>query len=68
MYAMNVSSITALTLELKPFEPSFLSTVDPRFSWLKHQFLKYFGDWLTTIEVRPGIYKKCEKGKMFISS
>ena len=68
MYAMNVSSTTVLTPELKPFEPSFLSTVDPRISWLKHQLLKYFGDWLTTIEVRPGIYKTCEKGKMFISS
>ena len=53
MYVMNVSSTTALAPELKPFEPPFLPTVDPRFSWLKHQFFKYFGDWLIAIDVRP---------------
>ena len=37
-------------------------------NWLKHQFLKYFEDWLTTIKVRPGVYEKSEKQKMFISS
>ena len=36
--AMNVCSTTILTGELKPFETPFLSTDDPRFSWLKHQF------------------------------
>ena len=41
---MNVSSTTSLTRELKPFEAPFLSTDDPRFSWLKHQNLKYFED------------------------
>ena len=54
------SSTTALTCELKPFDAPFLSTDDPRFSWLK-QFTKYFEDWLTTVEVRPGVYEKFEK-------
>ena len=61
MYAVNVSSRTALTRELKLFEAPFLSTNDPRFSWLKYQILKYLEGWLTTIEVRPGVYEKPEK-------
>ena len=65
---MNVSNTTTLTRELKPFEALFLSTDDPRFSWLKQQFLKYVEDWLTTIKVRPGIYEKSEEQTIFISS
>ena len=63
---MNVSSTTALTRELKPLEAPFLSTDNPRFLWLKYQILIYFEDWLKTIEVRPGVYEKSEKQKMFI--
>ena len=63
---MNVSSTTALTRELKPLEAPFLSTDDPRFLWLKYQILIYFQDWLKTIEVRPGVYEKSEKQKIFI--
>ena len=63
---MNVSSTTALTRELNPLEAPFLSTDDPRFLWLKYQILIYFEDRLKTIEVRPGVYEKSEKQKMFI--
>ena len=35
---MNVSTPAALAHELKPFKAPFLSTDDPQFSWLKHQF------------------------------
>ena len=55
MYTMNDCSTTALMHELKPFEAPFLSTDDPQFLWWKHQILKYFEDWLKTIEVRPGV-------------
>ena len=41
----NVNSKTALTRELKPLEPPFLSTGDPRLLWLKYQILIYFEDW-----------------------
>ena len=37
---MNVSSKTASSRELKTFNAPFSSTDDPRFSWLKNQFLK----------------------------
>ena len=66
IYAVNVSSRTALTRELKPFEVPFSSTDVLRFSWVKYQILKYFEDCLTTIEVRPGVYEKLEKQKFFI--
>ena len=36
-------------LQLLPTTP-FLSTDDPRFSWLKNQFSKHFEDWLGSIE------------------
>ena len=65
---MDFSSTTASPCELKPFNTAFSSTVDPWFSWLKNQFLKYFEDWLRLIEERPGAYKKSEKQKMFMSS
>ena len=65
---MNVSSTTASSHELKPFNAPFSSIDDPRFSWLKNQFLKYFEDWLRSIEERPGAYTKSEKQKMFLSS
>ena len=60
---MNVSSTAAFTRKLKPFEAPFLPVDHPRFSWQKHQFLKYFEDWLTTIDLRPGGYEKSEKQK-----
>ena len=36
------------------------------FSWLKNQFLKYFEDWLKSIEERPGAYTKSEKQNVYI--
>ena len=63
---MNVRSTTALTRELKPLEAPLLPTDDPRFLWLKYQILIYFEDWLNTTDVRPGVYEKSEKQKMFI--
>ena len=66
MNAMNFTSTTALTCELKPLGAPFLSTDDPWFLWLKYQILTYFEDFLKTIEVRPGGYEKPEKQKMFI--
>ena len=63
---MNVSSTSALTSDMKPLEAPFSPTDDPRLLWLKCQILRYFEDWLKTIEVRPEVYEKSEKQKMFI--
>ena len=50
-----------VTRELKPFEIPFLSTDDSRFLSLRYQILKYFKNWLTTIEV-----KETEKHRMLV--
>ena len=63
---MNVSSTLALTSDMKPLEAAFSPTDDPQLLWLKYQILRYFEDWLKTIEVRPEVYEKSEKQKMFI--
>ena len=41
---------------------------DPRFSWLRNVFLKYFQDWLNSVEQRQGNFTKDARKKMFISS
>ena len=41
---MNVSNTKSSKHQLKPFSEPFSSTDDPRFSWLKNEFLKYFED------------------------
>ena len=64
---MNVSSTTASSSQQKPFKASISSTNDPRFSWLKNQFLRYFEDWLRSVKEGSGAYTKSEKQKMFIS-
>ena len=60
---MNVSSTKALARESKTFEATFLSTDDPPLSWLKHQFLKYFEELLTTTEVRQEHVKSLRNKK-----
>ena len=46
----------------------FTSVNDPRFSWLRNVFLKYFQDWLNSTEQRQGNFTKDAGQKMFISS
>ena len=52
--------------KLKALEAPFLSTDDLRFLWIKYQILMYFEDCLKTIEVRPRLYEKSEKQKLFM--
>ena len=63
---MYVRSTTAWTRELKPFEAPFLQNDFSWFSGLKYQILKYFENQFKTTEVRPEVYEKSEKQKMFI--
>ena len=39
-----------------------------RFSWLRSVFLRYFQDWLNSVEQRQGNFTKDARQKMFISS
>ena len=54
--------------ERKPMLAPFTSVNDPRFSWLCNVFLKYFQDWLNSVEQRQGNFTKDAHQKMFISS
>ena len=45
-----------------------ISVNDPRFSGLRNVFLKYFQDWLNSVEQRQGNFTKDTRQKMFISS
>ena len=51
----------------KPFLAVFTSINDPRFSWLRNVFLKYFNDWRNSIEQRAGNFNKTAQSSMFIS-
>ena len=60
---MNVNSTLALSCELKSFDAPVLSTNDLWFSWLKPEFLKYFENCLTAIEITLGVHEKFKKQK-----
>ena len=49
----------------KPFLEPYRSVNDPRFEWLKIEFLQYFSNWKKVISERTDITQK-EKDKMFI--
>ena len=56
---------TSYSHELKPFNAPFSSTDDPCFFVAKRSVFKIF--W-TRNETKPGVYKKSEKQRMFVSS
>ena len=64
---MNVRNIHSHDFERKPFLAPLTSVNDQRFSWLQNVFLKYFEDWQTSIEQRPGTFSRNTKGNMFVS-
>ena len=64
---MNIRNIQSHKFERKPFLDSFTSVNHNRFGWLQNVFLKYFEDWLTSIEQRPGNFSRNARSNMFIS-
>ena len=54
-----------MSRELQPFEAPFFS-IDDLIFVAKTSTFKTF--WLTAIKVRPGVYEKSEKQRIFISS
>ena len=64
---MNIRNIQSHEFERKPFLAPFTSVNDDRFGWLQNVFLKYFEDWLTSIEQRPGNFSRNARSNMFIS-
>ena len=64
---VNIKNVQDHEDKLKPSLAPFESCDDPRLLWLKEVFLKYFNDWLTSINARPGDFTKNAKANMFIS-
>ena len=64
---MNIRYIQSHEFERKPFLAPFTSVNDDRFCWLQNVFLKYFEDWLTSTEQRPGNFSRNACSNMFFS-
>ena len=64
---MNIRNIQSQEFKRKPFLAPFTSISDDRFGWLQNFFLKYFEDWLTSIEQGPGNFSRNARNCMFIS-
>ena len=64
---VNIRNIQSHEFERKPFLAPFTSVNDDRFGWLQNVLLKYFEDWLTSIEQRPGNFSRNARSNMFIS-
>ena len=64
---MNIRNIQSHEFEWKPFLVPFTSVNDDWFGWLQNIFLKYFEDWLTSIEQHPGNFSTNARSNMFIS-
>ena len=64
---MNIHNIQLNEFERKPVLASFTSVTDNRFGWLQNFLLKYFEDWLTSIEQHPGNFSRNAHTNMFIS-
>ena len=64
---LNVRSFNEHKHKNKPFLKPYTELDDPRFKWLKDQFLKYFVDWKNSVNARPGEFTKNARARMFIS-
>ena len=64
---MNIRNTLSHEFEQKPMLAPFTSVNDQRFLWLPNAFLKYFQDWLNSVEQRQGNFTKDARQKMFIS-
>ena len=65
---MNIRNMQSQEFEQKPILAPFTSVNDPRFLLLRNVFLKYFQDWLNSVEQHQGNFTKDARQKMFISS
>lgn len=64
---MNIRNTKECITKAKPFLKEFTSENDLRLYWLTNVFLKYFEDWLQSIENRPGNFTANAKNNMFLS-
>ena len=64
---LNVRNTTEHHFKRKPALMPYTSVDDERFIWLENVFLKYFEDWLNSINDRPGSFSPSDRAQMFIS-
>ena len=64
---MNIRNTPLHESARKPFLALFTSVNADRFSWLQNVFIKYFEDWLTSIEQLTGNFSRNTRSKMLIS-
>ena len=64
---INICNIQSHEFKREPFLAPFTSVNDDQFDWLQNVFLKYFEDWLTSIEQHPGNFSRNARSNMFIS-
>ena len=64
---MNIrNNIQSHEFKRKPFLDHLTLVNDDRFGWLQNVFLKYFKDWLTSIEQLPGNFSRNARSNMCI--
>ena len=64
---MNVRSLNEFKFKRKDFLKPYETSDDPRFLWLKQEFLGFFESWWSSIENREGDFTQDQSNKMFIS-
>ena len=65
-HIMNIQNNQSLKFEWKPMLAPLRSVTDWRFAWLHNAFLKYFWDWLNSVQQCQGNFTKDTGQKMFI--
>ena len=63
---MSLQNNHSIEFEQKPMLAPLRSVNDRRFSWLRKIYLKYFQDWLNSVQQRQGNNTKEVIQKMFI--
>ena len=64
---LNVRNQNEGKTKRKEFLKPFRDVNDPRFDWLKNDFLNFFLNWKENIKNRDGSFTENDREKMFIS-
>ena len=63
---MNTQNNQSLEFEWKPMLAPLRSVNDQRFSWLRNVSIKFFRDWLNSVQKHQGNFERDAGQKMFI--
>ena len=65
---LNVRSLTDWEHKRKELLRPYTTVNDIRFKWLRDEFLKFFENWLDSINLREGEYTVDQRSKIFLAS